>query len=210
MLAGSAPEVGLRLPSRPSSPKKREDSIISSFQFLSHERIAMAIGRSKEEPLFRRFVGARFTVTRFAGKVNPEFFRADLTLSRDSWTLASGSPTIEKCGSPAAISHSTPMFFASLPKKATLLTECIIKGKNGCPIFSSVQKIKAHEKTGALFERKYIRKNTFVKSKIFAHTQLYGTITTVFVIFLFYEVFPLSFYRVSRKRNLGRWNFMSY
>ena len=94
--AGIAPGVARRVPSSQSSPKKSPFSRKSVFHFRSHERIAMAIGRSKPDPLFRRLVGARLTVTRFAGKENPEFLSAARTRSLDSCTPASGSHTMEK------------------------------------------------------------------------------------------------------------------
>ena len=44
-------------------------------------------------PSFRLSAGARFMVMRPTGKSNPQLRRAERTLSRDSFTAASGRPT---------------------------------------------------------------------------------------------------------------------
>ena len=70
-------------------------------------RMPSAIGRSNDEPALRTSAGARLTVTRCCGNSNPELRIALRTRSRLSRTLASGRPTIVKCGSPNDTSTST-------------------------------------------------------------------------------------------------------
>jgi hypothetical protein len=62
--------------------------------------------------------GARFTVIRRGGSVNPEFTRAALTRSLLSLTAPAGSPTISHCGNPGAASTSTITSYASMPTTA--------------------------------------------------------------------------------------------
>ena len=78
-------------------------------------RIPSAMGRSKTGPAFRVSAGARFTVIRRTGISKPEFRTAARTRSRASRTAVSGSPTIEKVGSPGLTSSSTPTMDASSP-----------------------------------------------------------------------------------------------
>src|SRR5437762_6795526 len=65
------------------------------------------MGRSKRAPSLRTCAGARFTVILRTGNSKPQFRSAASTRSRLSRTAASGSPTIEKVGSPAPRSAST-------------------------------------------------------------------------------------------------------
>ena len=51
-----------------------------------------------------------------------EFLMADLTLSRDSWTAASGRPTMVRLGSPREVSTSTSTMAPSRPTTAQLVT----------------------------------------------------------------------------------------
>lgn len=62
----------------------------------------MAIGKSNAGPSFRWSAGARFTVRREIGMVNPLLTMAALTRSRLSLTDASGSPIISSAGIPVA------------------------------------------------------------------------------------------------------------
>jgi hypothetical protein len=66
--------------------------------------------------------GARFTVIRSSGNVNPELVIADLTLSLLSFTAVSGSPTVVNAGSPDIISTSTSTKNASMPMTTLLKT----------------------------------------------------------------------------------------
>src|SRR4051812_2930261 len=77
-----------------------------------------AKGRSKDVPSLRIPPGARFTVMRLLGTVNPEFLMAANTRSRASLTAESGRPTKVKPGNPGAISTSTVMGKASIPESA--------------------------------------------------------------------------------------------
>ena len=65
-----------------------------------------AIGRSNDDPALRTSAGARLTVMRWCGNSKPELRIAERTRSRLSRTVASGSPTIVKWGSPNATSTS--------------------------------------------------------------------------------------------------------
>ena len=63
-------------------------------------KIAIAMGKSKRDPSFFMPDGARFIVYRRDGNSYPQFFMAARTLSRASFTAASGRPTISNAGSP--------------------------------------------------------------------------------------------------------------
>ena len=71
-------------------------------------------------PSFFLSAGARFMVMRLTGNSNPQFFRAERTLSRESFTAASGSPTSSKAGSPWERSASTSTGKASRPYRPML------------------------------------------------------------------------------------------
>ena len=119
----SAPLTGLILPSRESSPVNKYPSRTVCSINPSDAMIPTAIGRSNAEPSFLRSAGARLTVICFRGKLKPIFFKEALTLSRLSFTAASGRPTIEKCGSPREeISTSTSTLKASIPITLALST----------------------------------------------------------------------------------------
>jgi len=72
-------------------------------------RIPTAIARSSDAPVFRRSAGARLTVIRRGGWVNPSLRNAPRTRSRDSWSAASARPTTVNPGRPGATSTSTRM-----------------------------------------------------------------------------------------------------
>ena len=76
------------------------------FTFPLAIKTPIAIGKSKLEPSFLILAGARFIIILLLSVSNPEFFIAVLTLSFDSFILASGSPTISKQGIPFDISTS--------------------------------------------------------------------------------------------------------
>ncbi len=65
-------------------------------------------------PSLGRSAGARFTATRPLMD-SPSERRAALTLSRDSFTAASGRPTMDMAKSPPVISDSTSTLRASIP-----------------------------------------------------------------------------------------------
>ena len=89
------PGTFLTCPSNPSSPM-----IIQSFILLfccktpSDVRIATAIGRSNDAPLFLIVAGERLITTRFAGNSRPEFRTADRTRSAASFTSDDRYPTM--------------------------------------------------------------------------------------------------------------------
>jgi len=66
--------------------------------------------------------GAIFTVILFKGNSMPEFFMADRTLSFDSFTAASGRPTIWQDGRPLEMKVSISTQYPSIPKKQQLYT----------------------------------------------------------------------------------------
>src|SRR5262245_10031020 len=78
----------------------------------------IAIGRSKLGPSFFTSAGARLIVVRPNVNVNPELISAVITRSRDSFTAASGSPTITMMVSPYPAFTSTSIGYASMPLTA--------------------------------------------------------------------------------------------
>ena len=82
-------------------------------------RMPSAIGRSNPAPSLRTLAGARLMVTDFVGYPKPELRRADLILSRLSFTAVSGIPTVMKSRLEEAYkSTSTSIRWASMPKTA--------------------------------------------------------------------------------------------
>ena len=67
----------------------------------------IAIAKSRVEPSFFKFAGARLMVIRFKGNSKLLFLIADLTLSLASFTATSAKPTISKTTIPLQISVST-------------------------------------------------------------------------------------------------------
>src|SRR5580698_6789161 len=90
----------------------------------------MAMGRSKLGPSFRTSAGARLMVVRPMGNLNPELVSAVLTRSRDSFTAASGSPTITTIVSPQPELTSTSTGKASIPLTAADKTRASM-GRDG-------------------------------------------------------------------------------
>ena len=74
-----------------------------------------SMGRSYTVPAFRRSAGARFTVMRETGKRKPQFFTAERTRSRASFTAVSGRPTTSKAGRPLERSHSAVTSYPVTP-----------------------------------------------------------------------------------------------
>ena len=91
---GITPLTGRISPLRDSSPMNTVSlsSAEKSWPLAASRDTAM--GRSYTEPSFLRSAGARFTVMRVEGISKPLFFIAERTRSRDSFTAASGSPTV--------------------------------------------------------------------------------------------------------------------
>ena len=114
---GRTPLVCLRVPSRDSSPRNREESGTDAT-WREFKRSATAIGKSYAGPAFLRSAGARLTVIRRIGNSQPELRTAARTRSRASWTAVSGRPTIVKEGSPGEISTSTSTMNPSRPTTA--------------------------------------------------------------------------------------------
>ena len=79
-------------PSNESSPIKTVVSISSISKTPIACNTPIAIGKSKKEPSFLVFAGAKFTVIFLLGNSIPEFLIADLTLCLASFTRISGRP----------------------------------------------------------------------------------------------------------------------
>ena len=77
---------------------------------------------SSPDPSFFHPAGARLTVIFLGGKEKPVFLSAARMRSLLSRTVASGSPTMENCGSPPPISTSTSIKWASKPSNPALKT----------------------------------------------------------------------------------------
>lgn len=86
-----------------SSPSVTRRSRSSWFKIPIDVKSARAIGRSKWLPSFKTSAGERFTMMCLAGSESPIEKRLAFILSFDSATALSGSPTIEKDGSPFII-----------------------------------------------------------------------------------------------------------
>ena len=95
---GSPPRTERSLPSRASSPRRIVSANKSCLTIPSDASMPTAIGKSKELPSFLISAGARLIVIRVRGKAYPQFLIAASTLSRDSLTALSGSPTIVNAG----------------------------------------------------------------------------------------------------------------
>ena len=117
---GSTPFTPRSFPSSPNSPTR-----IKSFNLGICTELALsmatAMARSRCAPSFFTSAGARLTVIIEMGNFFPLFFIAERTLSLDSFTAVSGSPTISNLGSPLLISTSTSMGHPSIPTSAKLL-----------------------------------------------------------------------------------------
>ncbi len=94
-------------PLSPSSPQKAIPSVQAGLSSPVATRSPTAIGRSRPAPPLRRPDGARLIVTLLSGQLIPLDKTAARTLSRDSRTAASGSPTMVKPGSPFEMWTST-------------------------------------------------------------------------------------------------------
>src|SRR5580658_9680441 len=88
----------------------------------------MAMGRSKLGPSFLTSAGARLMVVRPMGNLNPELVSAVETLSRDSFTAASGNPTMTTMVSPQPELTSTSTGKASMPLTAADKTRASMGG----------------------------------------------------------------------------------
>ena len=130
---GSMPFTGLILPSRESSPRSTALPIsaepISPVDFTR----ATAIARSSIAPSFLSSAGARLTVILWFGNFLPLFLIAERTLSRLSFTAASGSPTTSNACNPGFTSTSTSTGTPSNPDitNATSFASIISPVSNG-------------------------------------------------------------------------------
>ncbi len=83
---GRIPGTSLMLPSRLNSPITSVSLSCSPGNTPMEDRIASAIGRSKDDPFFLTVAGARLTTIFFAGIWKPELWIAVLTRSEASLT----------------------------------------------------------------------------------------------------------------------------
>ena len=113
--AGSAPVIATSVPSSDSSPSERVSLAASGGSISRAVSRATAMGRSKWLPSLGRSAGDRLMVIRFDGKAIDITASAERTRSRASLTALSGSPTMEKAGSPGATAHCTSTGQASTP-----------------------------------------------------------------------------------------------
>ena len=97
---GSTPLTGRTAPFRASSPTMTKFSSWSLSICSLAATMPMAMGRSKLGPSFFTSAGARLMVVRPKVKLKPELMSAVITRSRDSFTAASGSPTMTMMVSP--------------------------------------------------------------------------------------------------------------
>ncbi len=119
---GSTPRTGRNVPSSASSPTKSVPSRAPASTTPAAHSMPTAIGTSKAAPSLRRSAGARLTVIRRGGSLNPLFSSAPRIRTRPSRTPASGSPTMLQPGRPTATSTSTSMAAASIPTTAAEAT----------------------------------------------------------------------------------------
>ena len=112
---GRTPGTRRRDPSRPSSAIKARPSSDWAGNWQSAAMTPRPMARSRPEPALRKPDGARLTVTRFWGHLNPLEIIAARTRSRDSLQEASGKPTTRKPGSPLLTWTSTATGWPSTP-----------------------------------------------------------------------------------------------
>jgi len=123
--AGTAPLTKRKRPSSASSPIYK--AVGSDGNTPCAQSIPSAIGRSRSAPSFGRSAGARFTAI-LPLRGYPIALSAALTLSLDSLTDISGSPTIDIEKRPPVISTSISTRSALIPCRVTppiLLTPVI-------------------------------------------------------------------------------------
>ena len=115
-MAGTMPGTGRTEPSSPSSPTAAQPWTHPAGSWSSAASSAKAMARSRPLPTLRTLDGARLTVTRLVGQVQPVESRAARTRSRASRQAVSGSPTMVKPGSPAEACTSTVTGWPSAPR----------------------------------------------------------------------------------------------
>ena len=98
--ADRTPLTPVMVPSNASSPMTIIPSTLSDGTAPIATSNPSAIGRSKCDPSLIRSAGARLTAIRFGGNDNPSEDKAARTLSLDSLTALSASPTIAIFGRP--------------------------------------------------------------------------------------------------------------
>ena len=115
---GSTPLHGRTAPVSASSPTMMKLSSWSVSSCSLAASMPSAMGRSKLGPSFFTSAGARLIVMRPIGNLNPELVSAVETRSRDSFTAASGRPTMTTMVSPQPELTSTSTGNASMPLSA--------------------------------------------------------------------------------------------
>jgi len=131
---GKTPLTGRTLPSRANSPTNSALSKLSGGRNPAPERMPMAMGTSKAAPSLRRSAGAKLTVIRRRGNLNPLFSSAPRMRTLPSLIPASGKPTILQPGKPCDTSTSTLMGAASIPMtvaESTRASTPLAQSENG-------------------------------------------------------------------------------
>ncbi len=124
--ASNTPATLVSEPSSDSSPSTVYSPSSSAGRTSIAANRANAIGRSKWLPSLTTSAGARLTVIRLGGRARPRAPRAARTLSRDSATALSGSPTTVNAGNPEAIVTWVSTSMTSTPWNATVRTRATI------------------------------------------------------------------------------------
>src|SRR5262249_37007036 len=119
---GSTPRTGRSAPSSASSPTNSVPSSTAGSSTPAAHSMPTAMGTSKAAPSLRRSAGARLTVIRRGGSLNPAVSSAPRMRTRPSRMPASASPTMAQQGRPTPTSTSTSMGAASIPITAADVT----------------------------------------------------------------------------------------
>ena len=108
------PLIPRNSPLNDSSPIKAQSERSAVICPVSFSKFTI-IGRSYIGPSFFISAGARLKVMWADGSLKPQFLNALFTLSRLSFTAASGNPTMSNAGSPSCIEDSTSTLYPSIP-----------------------------------------------------------------------------------------------
>ena len=118
-------------PLSPSSPQKERPSVDAGLSSPAATSRPTAMGRSRPAPPFRTPEGARLMTVLRRGHDSPLDRMAARTLSRDSRTAASGSPTMVNPGRPLETWTSTETGLPTAPVKVADATTACCTGVNG-------------------------------------------------------------------------------
>ena len=136
---GRTPLHGRTAPVSASSPTMTKLSSWSVSICSLAASMPSAMGRSKLGPSFFTSAGARLMVVRPIGNLKPELVSAVVTRSRDSFTAASGRPTMTISVSPQPALTSTSTGYASMPLSAAEQTLANIRKLWSKPAQTSIK-----------------------------------------------------------------------